>query len=154
MEVILYSAFRPRRGIGRSTSVFSITLSEISLFSSPNILVLSAQPLYHCWKPIQASKTLQAFELALQDEESLILRTAIANYPPTAPDNMAKMPGSSLYDTVKAIRIEAAVKLAGQPSEHLDKDQAEIFRTVLQEFEDAMNYSDDFSFARFNLGNL
>lgn len=98
--------------------------------------------------------TLQAFELALQDEEALIRRTAIANYPLTAPNNMAKMLGSSLYDPVKAVRIEAAVKLAGQPSEHLDKDQAEIFRTVLQEFEDAMNYSADFSFARFNLGNL
>jgi len=100
------------------------------------------------------TETQQAFELGLQDEEALIRRTAITNYPPTTPEQMAKKIGPYLYDPVKAVSIEAAAKLAGQPSEHLDKDQAEIFKTVLQEFEDAMNYSADFSFARFNLGNL
>lgn len=98
--------------------------------------------------------TRQAFELGLQDEEALIRRTAIANYPPTAPEQMAKKIGPYLYDPVKAVRIEAAARLAGQSSEHLDQGQAEIFKTVLQEFVGAMDYSADFSFARFNLGNL
>jgi tetratricopeptide (TPR) repeat protein len=99
-------------------------------------------------------ETLQSFELALQDEEALIRRTAISNLPPMAPESMAKIIGPYLYDPVKAVRIEAAAKLAGTPSEHLDKDQAVVFNSALQEFERAMEYSADFSFARFNLGNL
>ena len=98
--------------------------------------------------------TLQAFALALQNGEPLIRRTAISNFPPMDPVMMAKMLGPYLYDPVKAVRIEAAAKLAGEPSAHLDKDMAGVFKAVLQEFIGAMEYSADFSFARFNLGNL
>jgi tetratricopeptide (TPR) repeat protein len=102
----------------------------------------------------QGEATQQAFELAIQDEEPLIRRTAIANLPPMSSESLAKITGPYLYDAVKGVRIEAAAKLAGPPSEHLDEDQKAAFVTVLQEFEGAMNYSTDFSFARFNLGNL
>jgi Tfp pilus assembly protein PilF len=102
----------------------------------------------------QGEDTLQAFELAFQDEEPLIRRTALANLQPMAPESMAKIIGPSLYDPVKGVRTEAAAKLAGAPSEHLDKDLSVVFKTVLQEFMESMEYSADFSFARFNLGNL
>jgi tetratricopeptide (TPR) repeat protein len=98
--------------------------------------------------------TQQAFELAVQDEEPLIRRTAIANLPPASPDITAKLIGPYLYDPVKGVRIEAATALAGPQSEHLDDDQKAEFTSVLKEFEEAMYYSADFSFARFNLGNL
>jgi tetratricopeptide (TPR) repeat protein len=98
--------------------------------------------------------TFQAFELGLQDEEPLIRRTAIANLPPTHPEDTAKHIGPYLYDPVNGVRIEAAAKLAGSPADHLADDQKAVFSDVLQEFEEAMNYSADFSFARFNLGNL
>ena len=98
--------------------------------------------------------TFQAFELAVQDEEPLIRRTAIADLPPASAEITARLIGPYLYDPVKGVRIEAATRLAGAPSEQLGEDQKVLFNTVLQEFEDAMNYSADFSFARFNLGNL
>jgi len=98
--------------------------------------------------------TFQALELAVQDEEPLIRRTAIANLPPIRPEILAKLIGPYLYDPVKGVRIEAATKLAGLPAEQLDADKKVLFTTVLQEFEASMNYSADFSFARLNLGNL
>ncbi|MGB3647207.1 MAG: tetratricopeptide repeat protein, partial [Desulfobulbales bacterium] len=98
--------------------------------------------------------TFQAFEMAVQDEEPLIRRTAIANLPPASAEITARLIGPYLYDPVKGVRIEAATKLAGAPSKHLDKDGKALFNVVLQEFEGAMHYSADFSFARFNLGNL
>jgi Tfp pilus assembly protein PilF len=98
--------------------------------------------------------TFQAFELALQDEEPLIRRTAIANLPPTSAEITAGLIGPYLYDPARAVRLEAATKLAGGPSKHLDEDRKALFNTVLREFEEAMAYSADFSFARFNLGNL
>ena len=101
-----------------------------------------------------SEQTGQAMELALMDDEALIRRTAISAIQAPDMQKLAGLIGPMLYDPVKGVRIEAAAKLAGQPSEYLDKDQAVIFKTVLQEFKDAMNYSADFSFARFNLGNL
>ena len=98
--------------------------------------------------------SFQTFEVAVQDEEPLIRRTAIANLPPASAEITARLIGPYLYDPVKGVRIEAATKLAGAPSEHLDKDGKALFNVVLQEFEGAMHYSADFSFARFNLGNL
>jgi tetratricopeptide (TPR) repeat protein len=98
--------------------------------------------------------TQQAFELAVQDEEPLIRRTAIANLPPASPEITAKLISPYLYDPVKGVRIEAATALAGPQSEHLDDDQKAEFTSALKEFEEAMYYSADFSFARFNLGNL
>jgi len=98
--------------------------------------------------------TLQAFELALQDDEPLIRRTAIANLPSIPPQTTARLLSPYLYDPVKAVRLEAASRLAGEPSRHLDKNLAPLFRITLQEFEAAMEYSADFSFGRFNLGNL
>jgi len=97
---------------------------------------------------------VQAFELALQDEEPLMRRTAIANLPPTSAEITAGLIAPYLFDPVKGVRIEAATKLAGVPSEQLDEDRKALFNIVLQEFEEAMAYSADFSFARFNLGNL
>jgi len=92
--------------------------------------------------------------VAVQDEEPLIRRTAIANLPPASAEITARLIGPYLYDPVKGVRIEAATRLAGAPSEHLDNDGKALFNIVLQEFEGAMHYSADFPFARFNLGNL
>jgi Tfp pilus assembly protein PilF len=59
-----------------------------------------------------------------------------------------------LYDPVKAVRIEAATRLAGPPSRLLTDDQRRVFDRVLGEYIGAMDYSGDFAFGRFNLGNL
>ncbi len=99
-------------------------------------------------------ETLQAMEIALMDEEALIRRTAVTNIYPPDPEKLAKLLTPVLYDPIKTVRIEAARRLAGDMAQHLDADQQELSRTVLQEFEDAMEYSADFAFARHNLANL
>jgi Tfp pilus assembly protein PilF len=59
-----------------------------------------------------------------------------------------------LYDPVKAVRIEAARRLTEIPSPQLDEKQNELFVTTLLEFRQAMEYSGDFAFGRYNLANL
>jgi len=99
-------------------------------------------------------QTLQALEIALMDEEALIRRTAVSVImPPDAP-MLARLLGPMLYDPIKTVRIEAASRLAGDMTRHLDAAQQEVFKLVLQEYEDAMEYSADFTSAQHNLANL
>ena len=99
-------------------------------------------------------QTDQAMEIGLMDEEALIRRTAVASIQVPDQEKLARLIGPMLYDPVKAVRIEAASRLAGDITGHLDADQQEVFKAVLQEFESAMLYSADFSFGRYNLANL
>jgi len=55
---------------------------------------------------------------------------------------------------MRAIRMQAAVRLADAPSELLKAYQREARREALAEYETAMEYSLDFAFAGHNLGNL
>jgi tetratricopeptide (TPR) repeat protein len=91
---------------------------------------------------------------ALMDEEALIRRTAVDSIQLPDQEKLAKLIAPLLYDPVRAVRLEAANRLAGAPSELLDDDQKKVFRAALQEFESAMEYSADFAFGRYNLGNL
>jgi Tfp pilus assembly protein PilF len=59
-----------------------------------------------------------------------------------------------LYDPVKAVRLEAARRLTEIPSPQLDDKETELFKATLLEFQQAMEYSADFAFGRYNLGNL
>jgi Tfp pilus assembly protein PilF len=52
------------------------------------------------------------------------------------------------------VRIDAASRLAGQPSRLLADDQRRMFEQTLKEYIAAMEYSGDFAFGRYNLGNL
>jgi tetratricopeptide (TPR) repeat protein len=88
------------------------------------------------------------------DEEALIRRTAVTYIQLADRTRLAKLLAGMLYDPVKTVRIEAAARLAGELTAHLDTEQQKVFRIVLQEFEAAMAYSGDFSSARYNLGNL
>ncbi len=98
--------------------------------------------------------TMQVFERSLVDEEALIRQTAIAQLPLIDPQRITRLLAPLLYDPVKAVRMEAARQLAGPPARNLDDDQRTAFHTVLKEYREAMNYSADFSFGRYNLGNL
>jgi tetratricopeptide (TPR) repeat protein len=88
------------------------------------------------------------------DAEALIRRTAIDSLSLADDKKMAELIGPLLYDPVKAVRMEAAQKLAGNPSRHLSSDQQKVFQTALGEFEQSMAYSADFAFGRYNLANL
>jgi len=99
-------------------------------------------------------RVLQAMQIALMDEEARIRRAAVEFIPQPDPDKLVKQLTPVLYDPVKTVRIEAARRLAGELSQRLYPDQMKVFQAVLQEYEDAMVYSADFSFARYNLANL
>jgi tetratricopeptide (TPR) repeat protein len=100
------------------------------------------------------SLTSAAYELALLDPEALIRRTAVDNL--NVPDlkRQTALLTSALYDPVKAVRTEAARRMTEIEAPELDIRQKIIFRTALAEYQQSMNYSADFAFGRYNLGNL
>ena len=100
------------------------------------------------------NETSGVYERSLMDDEALIRRTAVENIHLPDINRQVKLIAPLLYDPVKAVRIEAAVKLAGEPAKHLDANQEKIFRTALKEYVEAMEYSGDFASGRYNLGNL
>jgi len=99
-------------------------------------------------------ETNRAYELALMDDEALIRRTAVQNLRIPDRNRQVKLISPLLYDPVKAVRIEAASRLAGESSKFLDVKQKKVFQSAIKEFVSAMEYSGDFAFGRYNLGNL
>jgi Flp pilus assembly protein TadD len=99
-------------------------------------------------------ETTRAYEIALMDDEALIRRTAIESLNVSDLGRQVELISPLLYDPVKAVRIEAASKLAGEPSNLLDANQRRAFQTALDEFVASMDYSGDFAFGCYNLGNL
>jgi tetratricopeptide (TPR) repeat protein len=98
--------------------------------------------------------TTETFKLAMMDDEALIRRTAIHSLNLTDEKQLVDVIGPLLYDPVKAVRMEAAQRLAGKPSGLLAPEQRKIFESALLEFEKSMEYSADFAFGRYNLANL
>ena len=96
----------------------------------------------------------RAMERALKDDEALIRRTAADVLGVIDPARQAALLGPLLYDPVKAVRIEAARRLAEGPSAHIPQDERKIYAAVLREFEAAMEYAGDFASGRYNLANL
>jgi predicted CXXCH cytochrome family protein len=99
-------------------------------------------------------KTTGVHQLALMDDEALIRRTAVESLNISDVRKRAELIAPLLYDPVKAVRTQAASKLAGEPSKHLNAKQKQVFRRALREFVLSMEYSGDFAFGRYNLGNL
>ena len=105
-------------------------------------------------RPYPGEEVDAAFEKALADEESLIRRTAATGYDRLAPERRLTALLPILYDPVKGVRIEAARQLSDLPGKALEADQQERFESTLAEYRQAMTYSADFAFGRFNLANL
>ncbi|MBT8049828.1 MAG: tetratricopeptide repeat protein [Xanthomonadales bacterium] len=95
-----------------------------------------------------------ALDLARVDEEPLIRHAALQVLNDPDSRSLARKLARALEDPVRGVRIEAASRLAGALSEQLDIPQKERLSIVLAEYEDAMRYSADFPFGRYNLGNL
>ena len=117
----------------------------------PVIVRATALSLLIAYPGEQSSKIITT---ALMDEEALIRRTAVTSIQMTDQEQLARLITPLLYDPVSAVRMEAANRLAGASSKLLDDDQINVFKAALQEFESAMEYSADFAFGRYNLGNL
>ena len=94
------------------------------------------------------------FETALQDTEPLVRYTAIRNISVTDQQKLLTLIAPKLYDSIKAVRIEAAVRLAAVPESLLREDDREAFHHALAEYKKAMFYNSDFAPQRYNLGNL
>ncbi|MDJ0816202.1 MAG: tetratricopeptide repeat protein [Desulfobacterales bacterium] len=95
-----------------------------------------------------------AMELALLDDEALIRRTAVDRLNTANRAKQTKLLAAMLYDPVKAVRIEAARRMAEIPDPGLDEQELARYQAALGEYVAAMEYSGDFAFARYNLGNL
>jgi tetratricopeptide (TPR) repeat protein len=96
----------------------------------------------------------EAFQLALMDDEALIRRTAVDTLNLSDQKDLVRMIAPLLYDPVKAVRMEATQRLAGQPEKLLSTEERTVFQVALHEFETSMTYSADIAFGRYNLGNL
>ncbi len=131
--------------------------------AGPDLIALSGDPLYPAIVRATALSLLgaypekeaaRAFEQALMNEEALIRRAALEHIPVTDHRRAAALFIPMLYDPVKAVRIEAARRLVGEPSRSLRSDQRRVYETALTEFQEAMEYSGDFASGQYNLANL
>jgi tetratricopeptide (TPR) repeat protein len=100
------------------------------------------------------AETVNAYELALADDEALIRRTAVDHLNIADSNKQTALLASTLYDPVKAVRIEAARRMTEISGPHLNDSQRKVYQTALLEYQESMDYSGDFAFARYNLGNL
>jgi tetratricopeptide (TPR) repeat protein len=93
-------------------------------------------------------------EKALESDDALLRHTALRSMEQPDEETALKLIAPKLYDPVKAVRLEAAVKLAAIPSERLREDDRLAMQQNLDEYRKSMEYNADFAPQRFNLGNL
>ncbi|MDH3883546.1 MAG: tetratricopeptide repeat protein, partial [Desulfobacterales bacterium] len=99
-------------------------------------------------------ETTRAYESALMDDEALIRRTAVDHLNVSDRKRQTTLLSSMLYDPVKAVRMEAARRMTEISDPQLDRNQKMVFQASLDEYQKSMEYSADFAFGRYNLGNL
>jgi len=95
-----------------------------------------------------------AFDRALADDDPLIRYTALSSLQTGTDEEYVRLVTPLLFDGVRAVRIEAAARLAGTPDAMLKPYQRDALRQGIEEYERTMTYSLDFAFAGHNLGNL
>ena len=95
-----------------------------------------------------------AFARALADPDPLVRYTAVGNAAASSPRQYVDLLAPLLFDPVRSVRTMAASMLVDAPADLLKPYQQEALTESLAEYEEAMSYSLDFSFAGFNLGNL
>ncbi len=99
-------------------------------------------------------ESLSVFLEGLADEESLIRHTAVRNLPEQDPQRLVRLLGPLLYDPVKAVRIEAAARLAGVPESYMTAELKGRYESALSEYVRATERTADFAASRHNLANL
>ncbi len=102
--------------------------------------------------PSQASTA--AFNRALSDDEALVRYTAVSNVNTAVDEALVELVAPLLFDPVRAVRMQAATRLAGMPDQLFKPYQREALEETMSEYIGAMEYSLDFAFAGHNLGNL
>jgi len=99
-------------------------------------------------------ESMAAFKRALQSPEGLLRYTAIRSMSAVDQKTLLSLIAPKLYDELKAVRIEAAVRLSAIPESSLRRDDRDAFKEALAEYRQAMLYNADFAPQRYNLGNL
>jgi tetratricopeptide (TPR) repeat protein len=100
-------------------------------------------------------ESTRALEAALADEKGLVRLTAIRTLNRMEHPGRANLVLPLLYDSLQAVRIEAASNLAGAKAiEELNTLERKMLQKQLALYKESMAYSSDFAFGRFNLGNL
>ena len=89
---------------------------------------------------------------ALYDPEALIRQTAIRSISLSV-ENIIELLVPLLNDYVKAVRIEAAIKLSLIPQELIPSKYKKTLEATLNEYRIVMEFSADFAASRHNLGN-
>jgi Tfp pilus assembly protein PilF len=126
----------------------------VKLASDPLYPVIVRSTALSLLEAYPSEETTRAYEQALLDDEALIRRTAVDNLSVSDPKRLAELLSAMLYDPVKALRIEAASRMAEISDPLLDSNQKMLFQASLDEYQQSMEYSADFAFGRYNLGNL
>jgi len=101
-----------------------------------------------------SAEATEIFNQALVEEEPLLRYTALTSLSAPSDARYVELVAPLLLDPVKAVRIEAAARLAAVPDGMLQPYQQEALAAGLGEYRRAMTYSLDFAFAGHNLGNL
>jgi len=99
-------------------------------------------------------KAFITLKLHLTDEDPIMRHYAARNLNPTSIDGYKASFVPMIYDPVKAVRIEAALKLSQLPAETIDSSWSKPYREALDEYESSMLYVADFPSGSFNLANL
>ena len=100
------------------------------------------------------SAAREAVEKALADPEPLLRVTAVQSLPEDDPARLARLLAPMLKDPVRAVRMEAAGRLAGAPSQSLNEAQQKAHDTALGEYVEGQRYMSDMPSGPYNLGNL
>ncbi|MHC4946926.1 MAG: tetratricopeptide repeat protein [Planctomycetota bacterium] len=95
-----------------------------------------------------------AFARGLADPEALVRHVAATHVQAADAASFVELVAPLLFDPVRAIRLQAASRLAGLPAELFEPYQRARLDEMLAEYEAVMSYSLDFAFAGHNLGNL
>ena len=88
----------------------------------------------------------------MADDEALIRRTAVDQLNAADLKKQTALLAAMLYDPVKAVRTEAARRMTEIAEPQLDGSQQKRYQAALLEYQESMEYSADFAFARYNLG--
>ena len=98
--------------------------------------------------------TTATCEKALADDDALIRHTAATQLRPADPARLAKALGPLLKDPVRAVRAEAAARLAEIPAQLLTEAQRKTHAAALDEYVTIQRYVSDMPSGPYNLGNL
>jgi predicted CXXCH cytochrome family protein len=95
-----------------------------------------------------------ALEKALADDDALIRRTAASQFDPPDAERLVKALAPLLKDPVRAVRTEAAARLAGLPAQLLGETQRKAQVGALEEYVAIQVYGSDMPSGPYNLANL